>query len=111
MRHGLFTIGAIDNIDVNPSSSTAMSSFHGTAASLHQKVATNANQIEELEKLTLSTDKFLKQLPDEYTEIPPLFKYHRLHPIPTFLRIQRKNHIRYLSVRKRLDEKCQRVIK
>ena len=73
MCHGLFTIGAIDNIDVNPSSSTAMSSFHGTAASLHQKVATNANQIEGLEKLTLSTDKFLKQLPDEYTEIPPFY--------------------------------------
>ena len=71
MCHVLFTIGAIDNIDVNPSSSTAMSSFHGTAASLHQNV-TNANH-GEMEKLTLSTDKFLKQLPDEYTELAPLY--------------------------------------
>ena len=37
-RHSLFIVGAIDNIDVDTSSATAVSSFHGTAASYHQKV-------------------------------------------------------------------------
>ena len=36
LRKGLFTYGAIDNIDHNPSSSTSQSSFHGTGISLFQ---------------------------------------------------------------------------
>ena len=36
MRHGLFTIGALDNLDHNPSSTTAKDSFHGTGISLFQ---------------------------------------------------------------------------
>jgi hypothetical protein len=39
MRFGLFTTGAIDNIDHNPSSTTASSSFHGTAISLFQHLS------------------------------------------------------------------------
>ena len=38
LRYERFTTAAVDNIDVNPSSSTAMSAFHGTAASLNQHV-------------------------------------------------------------------------
>ena len=30
MRKGLFTVGALDNLDHNPSSSTGKDSFHGT---------------------------------------------------------------------------------
>ena len=36
LRKGLVTIGAIDNIDHNPSSATAHSSFHGTGISITQ---------------------------------------------------------------------------
>jgi len=36
-RHGLFTIGAVDNIDYNPSTATAKDSFHGTGISLMQQ--------------------------------------------------------------------------
>ena len=36
LRHGLFTTGAVDNIDHNPSSATAKDSFHGTGISLMQ---------------------------------------------------------------------------
>ena len=35
-QRGLFTVAAADNIDYNLSSSTAQSSFHGTAISLMQ---------------------------------------------------------------------------
>jgi len=36
LKYCLFTTAAMDNLDVNPSSSTAESSFHGTATSLNQ---------------------------------------------------------------------------
>ena len=35
-RKGLFTVGAFDNLDHNPSSSTSTNSFHGTVISLFQ---------------------------------------------------------------------------
>ena len=36
LRHGLFTTGAVDNIDHNPSSATVKDSFHCTGISLMQ---------------------------------------------------------------------------
>ena len=36
MKQGLFTVGALDNCDHNPTSSTAHDSFHGTSISLFQ---------------------------------------------------------------------------
>lgn len=36
LQKGLFTVGAMDNIDHNPSSNTATGSFHGTGISLFQ---------------------------------------------------------------------------
>ena len=36
LRHGLFTTGNLDNIDHDPSSTSAKMSFHGTAISLTQ---------------------------------------------------------------------------
>ena len=38
LRRYLFTTAATDNLEVNPSSATAMSAFHGTATSLNQHV-------------------------------------------------------------------------
>ena len=40
----LFTTGAVDNIDNNPSSATAKLSFHGAAISLMQHT-TGANEV------------------------------------------------------------------
>ena len=36
LRRDLFTVGALDNLDHNPSSSTSQNSFHGTAISVFQ---------------------------------------------------------------------------
>ena len=36
LRKGLFTTSAMDNIDHNPSATTATTSFHGTSISLFQ---------------------------------------------------------------------------
>ena len=34
LRKGLFTVGALDNVDHNPSSTTSVDSFHGTGITL-----------------------------------------------------------------------------
>ena len=72
-RHSLFTMGAIDNTDVDTSSATAMSSFHGTVASLLQKVP----QKDAGEKRNITTEftnnKKLKKLPNYYTDIPAAY--------------------------------------
>ena len=36
LRKGLFSVGALDNLDHNSSATTAMSSFHGTGISIFQ---------------------------------------------------------------------------
>jgi len=36
LKKGLYTVGALDNIDYNPSSATAQGSFHGTGISIFQ---------------------------------------------------------------------------
>ena len=36
LKKGLFSVGALDNLDHNPSSTTATSSFHGTGISVFQ---------------------------------------------------------------------------
>ena len=41
LRKFLFTVGALDNIDHNPSATTAHGSFHGTAMSIFQFPATS----------------------------------------------------------------------
>ena len=34
LRHGLFIVGVLDNLDHNPSNATSKESFHGTGISL-----------------------------------------------------------------------------
>ena len=36
LRKGLFTVGALDNLDHNPSSTAAVNAFHGTGISFPQ---------------------------------------------------------------------------
>eukprot|EP00795_Rhopilema_esculentum_P002488 gene2488-18151_t len=47
IQNGMFTSAAIDNIDHNPSSSTALSAFHGTSISIfqHPKIMTGQTQL------------------------------------------------------------------
>ena len=52
LRKGLYTVGAIDNVDHNPSSQTSKGSFHGTGISIFQTV-TDSNQGESQGELRL----------------------------------------------------------
>lgn len=74
LRLRLNTKRAIDNIDHNPSSTTAMDSFHGTGISLFQQVTESNTGIVRPEfcPLEVSTSKKVSELPDCYTSVPPV---------------------------------------
>ena len=72
---GVFTTSAIDNIDHDPSSTSANSSFHGTGISIFQHPTDN----QELQTVTVNEtptiharNSRLADLPDFYSNIPPV---------------------------------------
>ncbi len=71
LRKGIFVAGALDNIDHNPSSTTAQSSFHGTGISIIQ-FPTKDNMGICREPLSLGREIAMKEplLPQSYTTVP-----------------------------------------
>ena len=71
LKSDIFTTAAIDNIDHNPSSTTAKTSFHGTSISLFQHGGIH----EPIETFKYELNNALKstevKLPEEYTNILP----------------------------------------
>ena len=69
IQYGIFTCGAIDNIDRDSSSSTSQSSYHGTSISVFQfPLEPNEHQIFKYsEDFTTET----AVLPESYTHILP----------------------------------------
>ena len=74
LRKGLFNTSAMDNIDHNPSSTTATTSFHGTSISIFQHT-TSGNQGEVREPILIKNTKVKKvpEIPDSYTNVYPAF--------------------------------------
>ena len=74
LHFSLFTTSAVDNIDHNPSSTTAKGSIHGTGISLFQ----HPSEIVQGEDCSVSiiddsvSTKKLTSLPDNYANVPPL---------------------------------------
>jgi hypothetical protein len=78
LKKSLFTTSAVDNIDHNPSSTTATGSLHGTAISLFQHI-TKENQGQERPPIEVSQvpAKGLSPLPQEYAEVPPVEQWKK----------------------------------
>ena len=78
LRCGLFTTAAADNIDHNPSSTSAHDSFHGTGISLFQHRSSGSRGVQRglltanQDVPTTDSRKTLSKLPDSYTSVPPL---------------------------------------
>ena len=74
LRKQAFTTVAFDNIDHNPSSITAMESFHGSAISITQHIEESSEGIpREIPMIeNISTKCKLKDLPQSYTTVFPL---------------------------------------
>ena len=71
LKEGLFTTAAIDNIDHNPSSSTAKSSFHGTSISIFQYTDESDPPMQFSHDPTGVMKATTNKLPDFYTNIAP----------------------------------------
>lgn len=71
LRKGVFTVGALDNLDHNPSSTTAASSFHGTGISMFQ-LATTTNPGEKRPPITIPPQGTGHSLLEEYAVVPPV---------------------------------------
>ena len=71
LRKGLFTVGALDNINHNPSSTTAQGSFHGTAISIFQFPTTgNAGILRDPLDIPSHLDSPDYSLPESYVNVP-----------------------------------------
>ena len=74
LRHNVFTTSAVDNIDHNPSSTTAHDSFHGTGISMFQHMTPESQGITRGDctvNNTATTSKTVVDLPESYTNIKP----------------------------------------
>ncbi|KAK3889182.1 hypothetical protein Pcinc_006754 [Petrolisthes cinctipes] len=70
LRKGLFTVGALDNLDHNPSSTTSQSSFHWTGISLFQ-LPTKTEAGVNRPPITIPPSGNAKHsLPDSYAFVP-----------------------------------------
>jgi len=74
LRKGLFTTSAMDNIDHNPTATTATTSFHGTSVSVFQH-PTKEDKGEERGQLKFGEEKVktVPELPDSFTNVRPAF--------------------------------------
>ena len=70
LRKELFTVGALDNLDHNPSSTTSVTSFHGTGISLFQ-LPTKSEPGVNRPPITIPPSENKKHaLPDSYASVP-----------------------------------------
>ena len=83
LRRRLFTTAAMDNIDHNPTSTTATTAFHGTSISVFQH-PTRDETGEERGPLTFGRGKVktVPELPDSFTNVRPAFIARNNHSPP-----------------------------
>lgn len=87
LKGGLFTTGAVDNIDHNPSSTSTHDSFHGTGISLFQHPDDTFTGVQRpVPAVPGDTQKCPKrkvaQLPDAYINVPPITPLRQTPPVP-----------------------------
>lgn len=75
LKMGIFTIGALDNIDHNLSSTTAQNSFHGTGISVIQFPTEERPGVSrDTSSLRESSEMKVACLPDSYSVVPAVSK-------------------------------------
>ena len=84
LKLNLFTTSAVDNIDVNKSSTTAKDSFHGTAISLfqHPRQPDDGTDRGRIILGGAAGMKKLGALPNYYTNVPPVQASVKGSPVP-----------------------------
>lgn len=102
LKGKLFTTAAIDNIDHNPSSTTAQDSFHGTGISIFQHPRREASGVERTTIQTAFDDSHISKrgldnLPQSYTDVPPV-TLSKKDPVPPKLGGSNKSDCQLLIV-------------
>ena len=82
LNTGVFTTSAVDNIDHNPSATSAQGSFHGTGISLFQHPDLDNAGTKQERDTFLKSGKTISKLPDSYTMVPPVTAYRKELPLP-----------------------------
>jgi len=83
LRKQLFTTAAVDNIDHNPTATTAQTSFHGTSVSIFQHPSPKyVGEEHELLKLSEVKVKKVPELPETYTNVCPAYITKNPNPPP-----------------------------
>ena len=76
LRHNIFTVAALDNLDHNPSSRTATSSFHGTGISIFQFPSSDQPGVRRepvrFDSAAREVSTSGSILPRSYTYVPPV---------------------------------------
>ena len=73
LRKYLFTTAAMDNINHNPTATTATTSFHGTSISIFQHpIVGNEGEQQEPNRIDTKVNK-IQELPGSYTNVRPAF--------------------------------------
>uniref|UniRef100_UPI00358E5A52 uncharacterized protein n=1 Tax=Myxine glutinosa TaxID=7769 RepID=UPI00358E5A52 len=70
LQKGLFTVGALDNLDHNPSSTTSKTSFHGTGISLFQFPSEREPGVTRQPVAIPPSGSQTHSLPDSYASVP-----------------------------------------
>ncbi|KAJ8027926.1 hypothetical protein HOLleu_30023 [Holothuria leucospilota] len=86
LKGGLFTTAADDNIDHNPSSTSAHDSFHGTGISLFQHpnndCSGSSRAVAHTYRDAAGAKKMSASLPQTYTNVPPVALPRQDPPVP-----------------------------
>ncbi|CAE1257574.1 unnamed protein product [Acanthosepion pharaonis] len=80
LRKGLFTTAAVDNIDHNPTATTASTSFHDKSISMFQRPSKENREQRVSLKITDSRTRKVPEFPEHYTNIAPA--YFKKNPTP-----------------------------
>ena len=73
LTHGIFTTATVDNIDHNPSSTTASDLLHGTVITVAQHPVESSGRITD-SYLEMGTAKTMRPLPRTYVQVMPVSK-------------------------------------
>ena len=75
LRERVFTTGNLDNLDHDPTSTSALTTFHGTALSMTQHITDETSDTQHhLDRASpneKSKSKLVKPLMESYTQVPP----------------------------------------
>uniref|UniRef100_UPI00358DF98B uncharacterized protein isoform X2 n=1 Tax=Myxine glutinosa TaxID=7769 RepID=UPI00358DF98B len=82
LQIGVFTTSAVDNIDHDPTATSAHGSFHGTGISLFQHPNTENCGTEQMRIPLTKSGKKVRKLPESYTLVPAVSALKNGLPVP-----------------------------